>query len=238
MLEIKNLSKSFGSRRILDSISFSLVPGEVVFFLGRSGVGKSVLLKIIVGLLSQDSGQVWIDGQETQPGNEEAMTEIRKKCGLVFQLPALLDSLTILENLMFGLEKAFVESISEGMKAIGLDESILKKYPRELSFGIQKKVSFLRTTLRKPRYLLFDEPTTGLDPISTRTTNQNISSLAKSLGAGCFIVSHDVRSAIDMGERILILDQGKICFDGTPHEMKTTQQGLAADFVKETVFLD
>lgn len=238
MLEIRNISKKFGQKTLLEKVSLQLGPGEIVFLLGRSGVGKSVLLKLIVGLLAQDSGQVIVDGEETHPQDEESMTEIRKKCGLVFQLPALLDSLTVRENLFFGMENLGSVDLEAQMQAIELEKSVLGKYPRELSFGTQKKVSLLRTTLRRPKYLLFDEPTTGLDPVSVRATNQTILTLAKKLGAGCLIVSHDVRSAIEIAERVILLDNGKLVFEGTPEKMKTTKLSLASEFMKDTVFFD
>ena len=237
MLEVKNITKTLGKKKVLDSVSLKVSPGEIVFLLGRSGVGKSVLLKVIVGILTQETGSIFVDGMETQPQSEELMTNIRKQCGLVFQLPALLDALSIRENLLLGLEAISPAVFEQQLKAVELEPTVLDSYPRELSVGSQKKVSIMRTLLRKPEYLLFDEPTTGLDPLSARLINQVIRHMAKEMGAGCLIVSHDVRSAIEMGEKILLLDEGKIVFEGSPQNFKTSAQPLAALFVKDTVFL-
>jgi len=237
MLEIRNLSKRFSDRTVLEPIDLNIAPGEIVFVLGKSGVGKSVLLKMIVGLISSSAGEVWLDGTRTDPTQEEAMAKVRRKCGLVFQLPALFDSLNVEENLTFGKEKKDRSVLLEKLLLVHLDPSILSQYPSQLSFGEQKKVSLLRTLLCEPKYLLFDEPTTGLDPVITRVVNDLIQNCAKKLGAGCLVVSHDLASALRFADRIVLIDQGKFVFQGSSLDFEKCQLPLAQAFRKGTVNL-
>jgi phospholipid/cholesterol/gamma-HCH transport system ATP-binding protein len=238
MLEIRNISKEFAGKSVLHNISLSIPKESIVFVLGKSGVGKSVLLKTIVGLIPQDKGSIWIDEVETQPRSENEMVKIRKKCGLVFQMPALIDSMTVEENLVFAVGENHELDLRAQLSSVGLESSCLGCYPLELSIGAQKKVSFLRTVLLKPDYLLFDEPTTGLDPVSTQITNQIIRDAAKERKAGCLVVSHDVRSAFKLADRIVLLDAGRIVFNGSPGEFQKSEVPLVQEFLKGTVFLD
>ncbi|NBX91814.1 MAG: ATP-binding cassette domain-containing protein [Proteobacteria bacterium] len=234
MLEVKNLSKVLGERQVLENMSLSVQQGEILFVLGRSGVGKSVLLKTIVGLIHQDKGEVWIDGEKTHPERELAMVAVRRQCGLVFQSPALFDSMTVKENLIFGDEDK-ARHISATMAWLKLPEKILNFYPSELSFGFQKKVSLLRTLLSNPKYLLFDEPTTGLDPVTTNLVNDVIRDCAKARNMGCLVVSHDLQSAYHLADRIVLIDQGKIALSGTPSNFKESDYPLAVAFRKGTI---
>lgn len=238
MLEVKHVTKEFKGTKVLNDISLSLPKESILFVLGRSGVGKSVLLKTIVGLIIQDEGTVLIDGVPTRPQSEEEMVSVRKKCGLVFQMPALLDSLTVEENLAFAMGKVSLAELGEKLSWVGLEKSCLPSYPLELSFGVQKKVSLLRTLLLKPDYLLFDEPTTGLDPVSTELTNQTIIQAAKVFKAGCLVVSHDVRSALKLADEIVLLDAGAIVFRGSSQEFQKSENELVKNFLKGTVFLE
>ena len=238
MLELKSITKKFANKVVLNSVNLRLQRSQILFVLGRSGVGKSVLLKTIVGLIPQDRGEVWINGEKTDPLNEEKMVTVRQKCGLVFQMPALLDSLTLQENLEFGLEGNQKSGLRKYLDWVQLSEGVLSRYPSEVSFGTQKKVSVVRTLLREPQFILFDEPTTGLDPISREVTNQMIRNVVKESETGCVVVSHDIQSAIELANSIMLLDEGRVVFEGTPEAFRNSDQGLIRSFCKGMVVLD
>ena len=241
-LEIKNLVKTFGTRRVLDGINFSIADGEIVFILGTSGTGKSVLLKNIVGLLRPDEGEIWLDGQEISKLSEEEYFPIRKKCGMVFQYPALFDSLTILENVAFGLRRHYPDLSEKEVRArvkkylalVNLKD-VEDHFPAEISFGMQKRVSLARTVACDPRYLLFDEPTTGLDPVTTNAINQLIKRLSHTLKTTSIVVSHDMNCALAIADGIIVLDKGKVVERGTPADLKRSKIPLVKDFLSEVI---
>lgn len=241
MIEFRQVSKSFGSRRVLEDISFQVHAGEIVFVMGRSGAGKSVLLKNIVGLLRPDHGEVWVDGQRVDHLSEPDFFSIRRHCGMIFQQPALLDSLPVHENLAFGLrahrlcskESEVDAKLKEAIGRVGLTSRILWKFPNELSFSAQKKVSLARTLVLEPKYLLFDEPTTSLDPVGTRMINELIRKLSQDLKVTSVVVSHDMHCAIQIADRIILLDQGRVVMEGAPRNYLTSDQPLARLFVEE-----
>ncbi|NBW99485.1 ATP-binding cassette domain-containing protein [bacterium] len=237
MLELKAISKRLGGLPILQEVHLSVSPDEIVFVLGRSGVGKSVLLKTIVGLIPQDQGKVFLNGQPMDCFDESALTNFRRKVSLVFQMPALLDSLTVEENLLFALRKPFPEreELQNWLSELQLDVKCLDRMPQELSLGVQKKISVLRSVLLKPQFLLFDEPTTGLDPVGTRMMNDLIVKSVRKTHSGCLIVSHDVQSALEIAHKIILLDQGRVVFEGKPFELKQCQLLLAQAFVQGIV---
>ncbi len=204
MISVESLSKSFGNLTVFKDFSIQFVPGQIHFVMGRSGTGKSVLLKHLVGLLLPDSGKITIDGEKTEVFTENDWFRIRRKCALIFQFPALLDSLSIQENLLL----AGSDGISQGLEWLGLGEEILPKFPYELSQGTQKRVSVLRAMLLKPNYLLFDEPTTGLDPVATRSMNHLIQRLVQHLGVGAIVVSHDMQCALEIADRVSLIEGG------------------------------
>ncbi len=238
MIVIEKLSKSFTNLKVLNEISFSVPSGECLFVLGKSGVGKSVLLKHIVGLETPDSGSVIVGNKKVDVSDIVILSQIRKQCGLVFQFPALLDSVTVFENISFGLRargllknsKEIEIRVKEKLSLVGLDESIVEKYPSQLSYGTQKRVSIARTLAVEPEYLLFDEPTTGMDPIATTGLNQLIKKLTAQLKITTVVVSHDIKSALAVADRIILLENGKIVFDGTPEKFKSTTVKLAQEF--------
>lgn len=241
VIEFKNLVKKFGDRIVLNNLSFEIAQGEIVFILGTSGTGKSVLLKNIVGLLTPESGEVWVDGQEISQFSEEMFSAVRKKCGMVFQHPALFDSLTIFDNVAFGLRRHFSLSESEVrdkvLKALSLVHlsGIEKKLPNEISYGMQKRVSLARTVALEPKILLFDEPTTGLDPVTTTAINTLIADLSNRLNTTSIVVSHDINCAMAIADRIIFLDKGKIIEEGTPAQLKKSQVPLVLEFLQEVV---
>jgi phospholipid/cholesterol/gamma-HCH transport system ATP-binding protein len=241
MIEFKKLVKSFGSRVILNGISFSVFEGEILFILGTSGTGKSVLLKNLVGLMQPDSGEIWIDGQETSRLSEQEYLEVRKKCGMVFQQPALFDSLTVYENVAFGLRRHYrfseaeiQEKVKNALALVNL-QGIENKLPTQISYGMQKRVSLARTVALSPKILLFDEPTTGLDPVTTTAVNQLIKDLSRKLKTTSIVVSHDMNCALSIGDRIIILDKGDIVDHGTPEELKKSEQPLVREFLAEVI---
>jgi len=243
MIEFKNVVKSFGERTVLNGISFQVPEGQILFILGTSGTGKSVLLKNLVGLLRPTSGEIWIDDQEVSRLSEEAYFPIRKKCGMVFQHPALFDSLTIFDNVAFGLRKHMREwsetqvheRVMQCLELVHLKADIVRKYPAEISYGMQKRVSLARTIAVNPRVLLFDEPTTGLDPITTRAVNHLILELSRELKTTSVVVSHDMGCALEIADRILVLDQGQIVEEGPTERVKASQVPLVRDFLKEAL---
>lgn len=239
-LEVSELSKSFGERTILNNISFKIPRGQIVFFLGQSGTGKSVLLKNIVGLMKPEIGKILINGEDITKLSESELLRVRKNCGLVFQQPALFDSLSIYENLAFGLRKLtqlqeseIQQKAKEALNSVHLNESIFDKKPAEISYGMQKRVSLARTLILEPQILLFDEPTTGLDPVTTTAVNRLIKEVSVRYKTTSIVVSHDMKCAMDIADRIIFLNEGKIIFDGTPAEVKSSTHGLVSGFFQE-----
>lgn len=241
MIEYRNLVKRFGSRTILKGISLKIEEGSIVFVLGTSGTGKSVLLKNTVGLLQPDEGEIWVDGMEISRFTEDQYQEVRKKCGMVFQHPALFDSLTIYENVAFGLRRHFDLSEAEVSERVRRSLSLVnlfdieKKMPNQISYGMQKRVSLARTVALEPKILLFDEPTTGLDPITTSAVNFLIQDLSRKLKTTSIIVSHDMHCALGIADYIVVLDQGQILEQGTPNHLKQSQVSLVKEFLSEVL---
>lgn len=249
MIRFESVSKEFGPKKVLDRISFEVPEGEILFILGKSGMGKSVTLKHIIGLLKPDGGKVFVDDQNVPDLGEDALAKVRRKCGMVFQHPALLDSLSVYDNVAFGLKTPqYIENLGrtlspseernlvlEKIRLVHLDDSVLDKHPPEISYGMQKRVSLARTLAPGPEYLLFDEPTTGLDPISTNTITDLIRDLSKHLKVTSIVVSHDMGSALRIADRILVLDQGKILALETVEDIKKSKEPLIQEFLEETL---
>jgi phospholipid/cholesterol/gamma-HCH transport system ATP-binding protein len=241
MIEFKNLVKSFGDRTILKGLSLAIQEGEILFILGTSGTGKSVLLKNLVGLLRPDQGEIWIDGEEVSGFTETQYLPIRKKCGMVFQQPALFDSLTVYENVAFGLRRHYNFSEEEVREkvitALGLVHlsGVEEKKPGQISYGMQKRVSLARTIALGPKILLFDEPTTGLDPITTNAVNHLILDLSRTLKTTSIVVSHDMHCALEIADKIVVMDQGNIVASGTSSELRKSQVPLVKEFLAEVL---
>ena len=239
MIRFENVTKSFGPRTILKGLNLEIPEGKIAFILGMSGTGKSVLLKNIVGLLKPDSGSIWVDGMDVAQLSELEMNPVRKFCGMVFQQPALFDFLTVYENVAYGLRRHFELSeeeirskVTEALSLVGLN-NIEASATHELSYGMKKRVSLARTVALKPKILLFDEPTTGLDPISTSLVNELILSLSEKLGTTSIVVSHDMKSALTVADQIIVLDRGLLLEQGTPDEIRASQTPLIKDFLME-----
>lgn len=238
-IRFEGVHKAFGSKVILSDFNLTIPRGEILFVLGRSGMGKSVTLKHVVGLLKPDRGKVWVDNHEVSAMAEADLARVRRVCGMVFQHPALFDSLTIRGNIAFGLrdrtEAEVRRRVIECARAVDLELDVLDLRPAEISYGMQKRASLARTLAPKPEFLLFDEPTTGLDPVSTRTINQLIARLSRELGVTSVVVSHDMGCALEIADRILVLDQGKILGLGTVAETRASNEPLVQDFLAEVV---
>ncbi|MFS4458836.1 ABC transporter ATP-binding protein [Bdellovibrio sp. HCB2-146] len=241
MIEFKNLVKRFGTRTVLNGLNLKIREGEILFILGTSGTGKSVLLKNIVGLLTPDEGEIWIEDQDVSKFTEEQYFSIRKTCGMVFQHPALFDSLTVFENIAFGLRRHYQldedvirAKVQKALKLVHLS-GVEDKKPAQISYGMQKRVSLARTIALEPRILLFDEPTTGLDPVTTTAINQLILDLSRELKTTSLVVSHDMNCALSIADRIVVLDKGSIAAIGTPEELKASSHPLVKDFLSEVL---
>ena len=237
MIEIVDLCKSFNSHRVAEKLSLKIDTGETRVIIGRSGCGKSVLLKHIVGILRPDSGKVIIDGKNVPELSEEELNALRMKISLVFQGSALFDSMTVGENVGFGLiehqhisGKELLERMEESLDLVGLC-GIANLMPSELSGGMRKRVALARAICIKPEIILYDEPTTGLDPITADTINELIKTLHDKLKVTSVVVTHDMKSSYKVGDRISMMYQGKIIAEGTPQEIQNTQHPVVHQFI-------
>ncbi len=239
MIIFESVSKSFGNREVLKEISFSLPKGGITFLIGASGTGKSVCLKHMVGLIKPDTGKVVIGDMDVTQLDEENLSLVRRRCGMVFQQPALFDSLTVFDNVAYGARRhlglkgdELKLHVRESLDLVNLG-AIEDRFPSEISYGMQKRVSLARTVAGKPNILLFDEPTTGLDPQTTRSINHLIQDLSKSLQTTSVVVSHDMDCAMEIADRVLVLDGGRIAEDAPPEKLIKSSVPIVQDFLRE-----
>ncbi len=238
MISIKDLKKSFNGFEVLRGVNLIIPANQITFIMGQSGTGKSVLIKHIVGLLKPDSGEIWFDNQDITKLSEKELQKIRKKIGFLFQEGALFDSMTIKENVMFPLKEHFKMSkkeMEERAEELLSVVNLLKakdKYPSELSGGMRKRAALARTLALQPQIVLFDEPTTGLDPILQVSIMELIKDLKERYNLTCVIISHDVPLAFKFADRIAFLHQGKILVEGTPEEIKTIDEPFIKKFIE------
>jgi phospholipid/cholesterol/gamma-HCH transport system ATP-binding protein len=237
MIEITNLYKSFGSLQVLSGVNLTVEKGESMTVIGGSGSGKSVLIKHIIGLLFPDQGQVTVDGQVLNGLDEEGLNEVRKKFGMLFQGAALFDSLTVWENVGFGLkqhtkmsDKEIRAVATQKLALVGLKD-VEDKMPVDLSGGMKKRVGLARAIAMDPQIILYDEPTTGLDPITADAINDLIIGLRKKLGVTSVAITHDMHSAYKISDRIAMLYKGEIQEIGTPDEIKGTTNPIVKQFI-------
>jgi phospholipid/cholesterol/gamma-HCH transport system ATP-binding protein len=247
MIETRQLKKSFGTQLVLDGVDLRIESGESVAIIGRSGGGKSVLLKHLIALLQPDSGDVLIDGESIVRMNERQLLRIREKFGMVFQSAALFDSMTVAENVAFPLirKKKFTPGEIEQRVTAALEMVDLpgtqKKNPAELSGGMRKRVGLARAIVYEPQILLYDEPTTGLDPIVADSIDKLIIRVRDQLKVTSVVVTHDMRTARRVGNRVLMLHEGKIYANATPEELFASQDPVVRQFIdgvadaKETI---
>ena len=237
MIEITDLHKSFGELQVLRGVNLTVSKGESVTVIGGSGSGKSVLIKHVIGLLYPDKGQVVIDGQVMNTLDEAGLNEMRKKFGMLFQGAALFDSLTVWENVGFGLaqhtrlaSKEIRKIATEKLALVGL-KGVEDKMPADLSGGMKKRVGLARAIAMDPAIILYDEPTTGLDPITADAINDLIVDLRKKLGVTSVAITHDMQSAYKISDRIAMLYKGEIMETGTPDAIKSTSNPIVRQFI-------
>jgi phospholipid/cholesterol/gamma-HCH transport system ATP-binding protein len=237
MIEVRELKKNFGSQPILNGVNFRIEKGESVVIIGRSGGGKSVLLKHIIGLIKPDSGQVLIDNEDIVPMDERALLRVRQKFGMVFQGAALFDSMTVAENVAFPFrlsrtltQKAIAQKVAAALEMVELPGTENKK-PSELSGGMRKRVGLARSIIYEPAIMLYDEPTTGLDPVVSDSIDRLIIRVRDRLKVTTIVVTHDMRSARRVGQRILMLRDKRIYAGGTADEIFMSSDPVIRQFV-------
>ena len=239
IIEVKDLKKSFGKNEILSGISFTVEKGENIVILGKSGTGKSVTIKCISGLLTQDEGSLKVFGEEVKDLDADALKALRCRVGFLFQSAALYDSMTVRENLAFPLkrvlkikDKAEIESrCIEVLRAVGLEDAI-DKMPADLSGGMRKRMGLARTLIVKPEIILYDEPTTGLDTITSKEISNLILEMQEKYDATSVIITHDIPCAKITADRVLILDEGKLIAEGTYAELENADNDFIRSFFK------
>ena len=238
MIHVTDLHKKLGAQQVLSGITLKITRGQTHVILGRSGCGKSVLLKHLVGLLQPDSGKIVIDGEDIASLRERQLGRIRKKVGILFQSGALFDSMSAAENIAFPLREAGIkdeevirQKVAEALEMVDLGGE-QQKMPENLSGGMRKRLGLARTIVSRPACILYDEPTTGLDPIATDSINRLIRRLQKRLNATSVVVTHDMKTAFHTADRIAFLHEGRIYFDGTPKELLAAKDPILVDFIE------
>lgn len=238
LVSLINVKKSFGNNHVLNGLNAEIPKHKISFIIGRSGEGKSVTLKNIIGILKPDMGEIWIDGMPMHTATEDQWNEARKKIGILFQDGALFDSLTIFENVSFPIQNHFKmpqkkieHEVEELLEIIGLP-GIQNKFPPELSIGERKRVGLARALALKPQLLLYDEPTTSMDPLVSDLIDKLICTTQKKMdGITSVVVSHDITSVMNIAEYIFLLHKGKIYFHGTPKDFLSSPDELVRQFL-------
>jgi len=238
MIAIRNLKKRLGGKQVLDGVDLEVRSGECVVVIGPSGTGKSVLLKHILGLMMPDQGSIEVNGEEIVGRKERELNQIRKKFGMVFQGAALFDSMTVGENVALGLrehtdldEQAIERRVVERLEWVGLKQ-VEQMKPASLSGGMRKRVGLARAIAMDPEFILYDEPTTGLDPIMSDAIDRLMRDLQRRMNVTSIVVTHDLGSAFKVGDRIAMLLGGKIIFNGSPDEVRQTRHPVVRQFIE------
>jgi phospholipid/cholesterol/gamma-HCH transport system ATP-binding protein len=244
MISLRDVHKSFGSKSVLRGFSLDVLEGETMVILGFSGSGKSVAIKHIVGLLQPDSGSVLVDGQDVQKLGRTELYDLRRHIGYVFQFAALFDSLTVHENVAMGLRKhggltssEIDARVAEALDLVDLPD-VTHKFPAELSGGMRKRVGIARAIALKPKYMLYDEPTTGLDPVTSAVIDALMQRMQKTLGVTSIVITHDMKSAYRVGTRIAMLYEGKVRQVGTVDEIAHTKDPVVRQFIEGNADLE
>ncbi|HEY6224148.1 MAG TPA: ATP-binding cassette domain-containing protein [Gemmatimonadales bacterium] len=237
MIQFRDLQKSFNGRVVLDGFTLDVRDGETMVIIGFSGAGKSVALKHVVGLLPPDGGDVIVDGRAVSLLDRPALTALRGEIGYVFQFAALFDSLTVEENVGLGLvrrrlpEREIATRVHDALRLVDLPDSG-SRYPAELSGGMRKRVGIARAIALRPRYILYDEPTTGLDPVTSAVMDQLMVRTREQLGVTGIVVTHDMRSAYTVGDRIAMLYEGRVRQVGTVREIQGSSDPIVRQFIE------
>lgn len=238
MIQLKNIHKSFGTKRVLQGFSLDVQEGETMVIIGYSGTGKSVAIKHIVGLLDPDEGEVWVDNVRVDTLSRRDLVKLRSKIGYVFQFAALFDSLSIGENVAMGLRKQGELSseeidarVHESLDIVDL-EDVAHRFPAELSGGMRKRVGIARAIALRPKYILYDEPTTGLDPVTSAVIDELMVRMRDTLGVTGIVITHDMRSAYRVGTRIAMLYDGTVRQVGSVEEIQQTSDPIVRQFIE------
>ncbi|HEV8355188.1 MAG TPA: ATP-binding cassette domain-containing protein [Gemmatimonadales bacterium] len=240
MIELKGVRKRFGEQVVLDGVDFEVREGETVALLGASGTGKSVLLKHINGLIRPDGGRILVDGLEVASLTRQKLAELRTRIGYVFQNGALFDSSNVFENIRLGLsdETKYEDQdyararVTECLRLVNLAPEVAEKFPAQLSGGMRKRVGIARAIAGAPKYLLYDEPTSGLDPVNADVIDELVMRLDRELGVTSVMVTHDVRGAFRVADRLALLADGKIVLQGTPEEFRKSESVVVMAFLE------
>ncbi len=239
MIVFDNLYKAFGDNEVLRGFSLEVKEGETMVIIGYSGTGKSVAIKHIVGLLEPDAGRVFVDGVEVESLSRQDLYQLRAKIGYVFQFAALFDSLTIADNVAMGLRKQGLltepqirDRVHEALELVDLDDNVGGRLPSELSGGMRKRVGIARAIALRPKYLLYDEPTTGLDPVTSAIIDDLMLRMQRQLGVTGIVITHDMRSAYTVGTRIAMLYEGQVRQVGSVDEIKATRDPIVRQFIE------
>jgi phospholipid/cholesterol/gamma-HCH transport system ATP-binding protein len=234
---IEDLHKSFAGFKVLAGINLTMMPGTTTVILGASGSGKTVLMKHIMGLFKPDQGRVIVDGEDITHMPRHQLSLFRTRMGMVFQSAALFDSMTVFENCAFPLrehtklsEAEIEQKVKEKLAVVDLHD-VEQKYPAELSGGMRKRVGLARAIVREPKIVLYDEPTTGLDPLTTESVDEMIINARERLGVTSVVISHDIGSAFHIADRIAVINEGRIVEEGTPEEVRNTKEPFTRHFL-------
>lgn len=244
MIRLIDVYKAFGPKRVLEGFSLDVAEGEAMVIVGYSGTGKSVAIKHIVGLLEPDAGEVWVDGLEVPRLSRRELYQLRARIGYVFQFAALFDSLSIGENVAMGLrkqqelsEREIADRVHEALDLVDLP-NVAERFPAELSGGMRKRVGIARAIALRPKYILYDEPTTGLDPVTSAVIDQLMIRMREKLGVTSIVITHDMRSAYTVGTRIAMLYQGRVRQVGTVEEVRHTADPIVRQFIEGRATLE
>ncbi len=237
VIRVRNLHRAFNDQQVLTGVDLDVPHGETTVVIGRSGIGKSVLLKHIIGLMKPDEGQIWIDGEDVTPLPIKEMDHIRRKFGMLFQNAALFDSMNVFDNVAFPLREhtrlnrgEIEDRVREKLRLVGLDGAE-GKMPSELSGGMRKRVGLARAIALDPPIILYDEPTTGLDPILCDTIDRLIMRMQEELNVTSVVISHDIEGAFKIGDYIAMLHDGRIRASGTPEAIRNTEDPVVRQFI-------
>jgi phospholipid/cholesterol/gamma-HCH transport system ATP-binding protein len=238
---IQDVHKTFGDTEVLKGIDMVCRRGETTCVVGGSGAGKTTLLRLIVSLEKPERGSILIEGEDIVPMGEHELNQVRKKFGMVYQYAALLDSITVLENVAFPLvehtklrRSEIRERVLGKLKALGLDESVLGKFPAQLSGGMRKRVGLARALMLDPPILVYDEPTSGLDPLTSRTVDDMVAETRDRFGVTSIVITHDIASCFRIADQVLLLDRGAIVASGTPAELARGPSEEARNFISQS----